>query len=64
MVNPSLRNTVRRDVLLVAHKRAPDLAATWLEETLVSLKWKTSVLMVSHDAAQVKRIADGVTVLG
>ena len=41
-----------------------DAAAQWLEETLVSLKGETSVLMVSHDAAQVKRIADGVTVLG
>jgi hypothetical protein len=31
-VNPSLRNAVRRDVLLVARKRAPELAAMWLEE--------------------------------
>lgn len=31
-VNPSLRNSVKRDVLLVARKRIPDLAAIWLEE--------------------------------
>ncbi|HEV8428877.1 MAG TPA: hypothetical protein VGQ41_13325 [Pyrinomonadaceae bacterium] len=31
-VNPSLRNAVKRDVLLVARKRVPDLAAMWLEE--------------------------------
>jgi hypothetical protein len=31
-INPSLRNSVRREVLLVARKRAPELAATWLEE--------------------------------
>jgi len=33
-VNPSLRNAVRRDVLLVARKRAPELAAIWLEEMI------------------------------
>ena len=32
MVNPSLRNVVRRDVLLVARKRSPELSARWLEE--------------------------------
>jgi hypothetical protein len=32
VVNSSLRNSVRRDVLLVARKRAPQLAAAWLEE--------------------------------
>jgi len=32
IVNQSLRNGVRREVLLVARKRAPELAATWLEE--------------------------------
>ena len=31
-VNPSLRNSVRREVLLVARKRAPELAAVWLAE--------------------------------
>ena len=32
VVNASLRNAIRRDVLLVARKRAPELAAIWLEE--------------------------------
>jgi hypothetical protein len=32
IVNPSVRNKVRRDVLLVARKRAPELAAKWLDE--------------------------------
>ena len=32
VVNRSLRNAVRRDVLLVARKRSPELAARWLEE--------------------------------
>ena len=32
IVNRSVRNAVRRDVLLVARKRAPELAARWLEE--------------------------------
>ncbi len=31
-VNPSLRNAVRREVLIVARKRAPELTAIWLEE--------------------------------
>lgn len=31
-VNPFLRNAVRREVLLVARKRAPELAAVWLDE--------------------------------
>jgi hypothetical protein len=31
-VNPSLRNAVRREVLLIARKRAPELAAVWLDE--------------------------------
>jgi hypothetical protein len=34
VVNSSLRNSVRRDVLLVARKRAPQLASTWLEEMI------------------------------
>jgi zinc transport system ATP-binding protein len=53
--------------LLVLDEAASGLdetAARWLEETLVSLKGETSVVMVSHDADQVKRIADSVTVLG
>ncbi len=37
-VNPSLRNAVRREVLLVARKRAPDLAAIWLEEMVEESK--------------------------
>ena len=32
VVNRSVRNAVRRDVLLVARKRAPELATAWLEE--------------------------------
>lgn len=32
VVNSSVRNAVRREVLLVARKRAPELATTWLEE--------------------------------
>jgi hypothetical protein len=31
-VNPSLRNVARREVLLVARKRAPALASAWIEE--------------------------------
>lgn len=31
-INPSLRNAVRRQVLLVARRRAPELAVIWLEE--------------------------------
>ena len=38
VVNSSLRNSVRRDVLLVARKRAPPLAATWLEEMVEESK--------------------------
>ncbi len=38
IVNPSLRNAVRRDVLLVARKRAPELAATWLDEIVEESK--------------------------
>ncbi|HEY0722836.1 MAG TPA: hypothetical protein VGD41_02345, partial [Pyrinomonadaceae bacterium] len=37
-VNPSIRNAVRRDVLLVARKRAPKLAADWLEELVEDSK--------------------------
>jgi hypothetical protein len=38
VVNPSLRNAIRRDVLLVARKRAPELAAVWLEEMVEESK--------------------------
>ena len=37
-VNPSLRNAVRREVLLVARRRAPDLAKTWLDELVEESK--------------------------
>jgi zinc transport system ATP-binding protein len=38
-----------------------DAAVRWLDETLVALKGELTTLMVSHDAEQVKRIADAVT---
>src|SRR5687767_13271250 len=38
VVNPSVRNAVRRDVLIVARKRAPEFAATWLEEMVEESK--------------------------
>ena len=38
-------------------------AARWLDETLMSFKGEMTVLMVSHDSEQVRRIADRVTVL-
>jgi zinc transport system ATP-binding protein len=37
--------------------------ATWLDETLVSLKGAVTTLMVSHDSDQVERIADRVTMM-
>jgi zinc transport system ATP-binding protein len=40
-----------------------EAAARWLDETLVSLKGQLTVLMVSHDSEQIRRIADRVTVL-
>jgi zinc transport system ATP-binding protein len=40
-----------------------ETAARWLDETLMSLKGEMTVVMVSHDSAQVRRIADQVTVL-
>jgi hypothetical protein len=40
-VNPSLRNSVRREVLLVARKRAPELAALWLQEMVEESKSAT-----------------------
>jgi zinc transport system ATP-binding protein len=41
-----------------------EAAARWLDDTLLSLKGEITVLMVSHDSEQVRRIADRVTVLG
>ena len=38
-----------------------DASARWLEDTLRSLKGKMTVLMVSHDADQVRRVADRIT---
>jgi zinc transport system ATP-binding protein len=38
-------------------------AARWLDETLTGLKGQVTVVMVSHDSDQVRRIADEVTVL-
>ena len=40
-----------------------EAAARWLDDTLTSLKGEMTVLMVSHDSEQVRRIADRVTVL-
>jgi zinc transport system ATP-binding protein len=40
-----------------------EAAARWLEQTLVSLKGDVTILMVSHDSDQVRRVADDVTVL-
>jgi zinc transport system ATP-binding protein len=40
-----------------------EAGARWLDDTLVSLKGEITTLMVSHDADQVRRIADRVTVL-
>jgi zinc transport system ATP-binding protein len=36
----------------------------WLDDTLVSLKGEVTVMMVSHDSDQVRRIADRVTLIG
>src|SRR5215213_990531 len=38
VVNPSVRNAVRREVLLIARKRAPELAAKWLEQLVEESK--------------------------
>ena len=40
-----------------------EAAARWLDATLSSVKGEITVLMVSHDSEQVRRIADDVTVL-
>jgi zinc transport system ATP-binding protein len=37
--------------------------ARWLDETLLSLKGNVTVVMVSHDSDQVRRIADQITVV-
>ena len=37
--------------------------AAWLDRTLMSLKGEMTVLLVSHDADQVRRMADRVTVM-
>jgi len=53
--------------LLILDEPAGGLDASsvrWLDETLLSLKNEITVLMVSHDSEQVRRVADHVTVLG
>ncbi|MEO5741124.1 MAG: ATP-binding cassette domain-containing protein, partial [Vicinamibacterales bacterium] len=40
-----------------------ETAARWLDDTLTSFKGDLTVLMVSHDSEQVRRIADRVTTL-
>ena len=40
-----------------------EAAARWLDETLVSLKQQVTIVMVSHDSSQVRRIADDITQL-
>ena len=40
-----------------------ELALQWLDKTLLALKGEITVLMVSHDAGQVARLADSVTTL-
>ena len=40
-----------------------EASARWLDDTLLSLKGTVTMLMVSHDFAQLRRIADRVTVL-
>ena len=41
-----------------------EAGAMWLDETLLSLKGQVTVMMVSHDSHQVRRIADTVTTIG
>jgi zinc transport system ATP-binding protein len=38
-----------------------EASSRWLEDTLQSLKKELTVLMVSHDSQQVRRVADRVT---
>jgi len=40
-----------------------EASARWLDDTLLSLKGSVTTLMVSHDFAQLRRLADRVTVL-
>ena len=40
-----------------------EAGAKWLDETLLSLKGEVTVLMVSHDSDQVRRLADCVTTI-
>jgi zinc transport system ATP-binding protein len=40
-----------------------DTAARWLDDTLLSLKGSVTMVMVSHDFAQLRRLADRLTVL-
>ena len=40
-----------------------EAGAAWLDQTLISLKGEITVVMVSHDADQVRRIADHVTAM-
>jgi len=40
-----------------------ETAARWLDETLAALKGSVTILMVSHDFVQLRRLADRVTVL-
>lgn len=40
-----------------------EAGSRWLDETLVALKRELTILMVSHDSEQVRRISDHVTVL-
>jgi zinc transport system ATP-binding protein len=40
-----------------------EAGAMWLDETLLSLKRQVTVMMVSHDSDQVRRIADTVTTI-
>lgn len=40
-----------------------EAGSRWLDETLVGLKGELTILMVSHDSEQVRRISDHVTLL-
>jgi zinc transport system ATP-binding protein len=41
-----------------------EAASRWLDDTLVSLKGGVTIMLVSHDSDQVRRVADCVTLLG
>jgi zinc transport system ATP-binding protein len=52
--------------LLILDEPAASLdeaGSRWLDQTLVALKGDLTILMVSHDSEQVRRIADSITVL-